>query len=79
MSKASFIPSLRSFGIFPLFLGFLLSTSGGSYFFCYLISLAKAWRNTFDTSLDWADNNEKWNSQTLRLDDEPLKERSASL
>ena len=27
-----------------------------------------------DTSLDWADNNEKWNSQTLRPDDEVLKE-----
>ncbi len=25
-----------------------------------------------DTSLDWADNNEKWNSQTFRPDDEVL-------
>ena len=29
-----------------------------------------------DTSLDWADNNEKWNSQTLRPDEEVLKESS---
>jgi len=28
-----------------------------------------------DTSLDWADNNEKWNSQTLRPDDEVLREQ----
>ena len=27
-----------------------------------------------DTSLDWADNHEKWNSQTIRPDDEVLKE-----
>jgi len=26
-----------------------------------------------DTSLDWADNNEKWNSQTIRPDDKVLK------
>jgi len=26
-----------------------------------------------DTSLDWAENNEKWNSQKIRLDDEVLK------
>jgi hypothetical protein len=29
-----------------------------------------------DTSLDWADNNEKWNSQKTQLDDKALK-RSA--
>jgi hypothetical protein len=29
-----------------------------------------------DTSLDWADNNARWNSQTLRPDDEVLKESS---
>ena len=29
-----------------------------------------------DTSLDWADNNEKWNSQTIRPDDEVLRESS---
>ncbi len=27
-----------------------------------------------DTALDWADNNEKWNSQDIRLDDKVLKE-----
>ena len=27
-----------------------------------------------DTSLDWADNNEKWNSQMIRPDDTVLKE-----
>ena len=27
-----------------------------------------------DTSLDWADNNEKWNSQKIRPDDKVLKE-----
>ncbi|HEX2768088.1 MAG TPA: radical SAM protein, partial [Geobacteraceae bacterium] len=26
-----------------------------------------------DTSLDWADNNEKWNSQTIRSDDDALR------
>jgi hypothetical protein len=26
-----------------------------------------------NTSLDWADNNEKWNSQTIRPDDKVLK------
>ncbi len=26
-----------------------------------------------DTSLDWADNNEKWNSQKIRPDDKVLK------
>jgi hypothetical protein len=26
-----------------------------------------------DTSLDWADNNEKWDSQKIRPDDEVLK------
>jgi hypothetical protein len=26
-----------------------------------------------DTSLDWADNNEKWDSQTIRPDDKVLK------
>ena len=26
-----------------------------------------------DTSLDWADNNEKWDSQKIRLDDKVLK------
>jgi hypothetical protein len=26
-----------------------------------------------DTSLDWADNNEKWNSQEIRPDDKVLK------
>jgi len=31
-----------------------------------------------DTSLDWADNNEKWNSQTLRSDDKVLKESTVS-
>jgi len=29
-----------------------------------------------DTSLDWADNNEKWNSQEIRPDDEVLEESS---
>jgi hypothetical protein len=27
-----------------------------------------------DTSLDWADNNEKWNSQEILLADKVLKE-----
>jgi hypothetical protein len=27
-----------------------------------------------DTSPDWADNNEKWDSQKIRLEDEVLKE-----
>jgi radical SAM superfamily enzyme YgiQ (UPF0313 family) len=30
-----------------------------------------------DTSLDWADNNEKWNSETIRTYGEVLKEKSA--
>jgi radical SAM superfamily enzyme YgiQ (UPF0313 family) len=29
-----------------------------------------------DTSLDWADNNEQWNSQTIRPDNKALKESS---
>jgi hypothetical protein len=29
--------------------------------------------NGIDTSLDWADNNEKWDSQKIRLDDKVLK------
>jgi hypothetical protein len=29
-----------------------------------------------DTSLDWADNNEKWNSQKIRPDDKVLKGRT---
>ncbi len=29
-----------------------------------------------DTSLDWADNNEKWNSQTIRPDDDPFRENT---
>jgi radical SAM superfamily enzyme YgiQ (UPF0313 family) len=31
-----------------------------------------------DTSLDWADNNEKWTSQEIRPDDKVLKESSVS-
>ena len=30
-----------------------------------------------DTSLDWADNNEKWNSQKIRPDDKVLKGNTA--
>jgi radical SAM superfamily enzyme YgiQ (UPF0313 family) len=33
----------------------------------------------FGTSLDWADNNEKWNSQKIQLDDKILKEVKFSL
>jgi len=32
-----------------------------------------------DTSLDWADNNEKWNFQKIRLDDKVLKGAPSSL
>jgi hypothetical protein len=31
-----------------------------------------------DTSLDWADNNEKWNSQTIRPDDKVLRGSTVS-
>ena len=32
-----------------------------------------------DTSLDWADNNEKWNSQKIQPDDKVLKGATSSL
>jgi hypothetical protein len=39
-----------------------------------LINIAgKSAAKYIDTSLDWADNNEKWNSQKIRPDDKVLK------
>jgi hypothetical protein len=39
-----------------------------------LLNIAgKSVAKCIDTSLDWADNNEKWNSQKTRPDDEVLK------
>jgi hypothetical protein len=39
-----------------------------------LLNIAgKSVAKCIDTSLDWADNNEKWNSKTIRPDDEVLR------
>ena len=39
-----------------------------------LLNIAgKSVAKCIDTSLDWADNNEKWNSQKIRPDDKVLK------
>jgi hypothetical protein len=39
-----------------------------------LLNIAgKSGAKCIDTSLDWADNNEKWNSKTIRPDDEVLR------
>ena len=39
-----------------------------------LLNIAgKSVAKCIDTSLDWADNNEKWNSQKIRPDNEVLK------
>ena len=44
--------------------------------FLLLNFAGKGVANYIDTSLDWAENNEKWNSQTIRPDEEVLKESS---
>ena len=44
-----------------------------------LINIAgKGVAKYIDTSLDWADNNERWNSQTIQPDDKVLKESTDS-
>jgi hypothetical protein len=44
-----------------------------------LINIAgKGVAKYIDTSLDWADNNERWNSQEIQPDDKVLKESTDS-
>ena len=44
-----------------------------------LLNIAgKSVAKRIDTTLDWADNNEKWNSQKIRPGDKVLKESSVS-
>jgi hypothetical protein len=44
-----------------------------SLLFLLLNIAGKSTVKYIDTSLDWADNNEKWNSWKIRLDDKVLK------
>jgi hypothetical protein len=44
-----------------------------SMLFLLLNIAGKSVAKCIDTSLDWADNNEKWNSQKIRPDDNALK------
>jgi len=44
-----------------------------SLLFLLLNIAGKSTVKYIDTSLDWADNNEKWNSQKIRPDDKVLK------
>jgi hypothetical protein len=44
-----------------------------SLLFLLLNIAGKSAAKYIETSLDWADNNEKWNSRTIRPDDEVLE------